>query len=397
LVASAFPAGENPHPVRLVRPSAAPLSAMARLGRSLFFDARLSSSGRLSCASCHSPQHAYGPPTGTPVMDGGPHLMRQGSRAVPSLMYLERQPAFGIGHDTDEGTAQSAGTHLVPQGGLFWDGRADTLQQQARSPLLSPFEMDGGSLGRIAAMLRRDYAASFVQLFGAAVLKHENLLVGEALFAIGRYEIEDRSFHPYSSKYDAWLEGRARFTPAELRGYEVFNDAKRGNCAACHLDRPGPDGLPPLFTDHQYEALGVPRNRALTANRNPNYYDLGLCGPMRGDLRSHARYCGMFATPTLRNVATRHVFFHNGRYHSLREVLDFYDLRAVEPRKIYPNGMPDDLPTAYRRNIDRTPPFDRKAGGKPPLSAQDEKDLIAFLKTLTDGYAPVPRTAASTL
>ena len=334
----------------------------------------------MSCASCHSPERAYGPPGDAAVMNGGPHLARQGVRAVPSLAYLERQPPFTIGPDSDEATSQDAGMHLVPQGGLFWDGRADTLQDQARWPLLSSFEMDGGSVARVAALLRHDYANSFVQLFGPSVLAHPQLLVGEALFAIGRYQIEDPSFHPYSSKYDAWLEGKARLTASELRGYRIFDDPQRGNCAACHLDRPGADGLPPLFTDHQYEALGVPRNRALVANRNPRYYDLGLCGPLRDDLRSQKQYCGMFATPTLRNVATRRVFFHNGRYRSLRTVLDFYNLRVIAPEKIYPNGAPDDLPPAYRRNIDRTTP-------KAPLSARDEDDLIAFLKTLTDGYA----------
>ena len=86
--------GENPYPVRLVRPPVAPLSAMAQLGRQIFFDASLSSSGKLACASCHSPAHAYGPPGDAAGRCGGPELTRQGVRAVPSLMYLERQPQF---------------------------------------------------------------------------------------------------------------------------------------------------------------------------------------------------------------------------------------------------------------------------------------------------------------
>jgi cytochrome c peroxidase len=142
--------GENPYPARLVRPSAAPLSAMAELGRLVFFDTGLSSSGRLACASCHSPEHAYGPPGAASVMAGGPALSRQGVRAVPSLMYLERQPNFSIGPDDAENEtvdlvqqaargrdapraektatdSKASGANLVPQGGLFWDGRADTL------------------------------------------------------------------------------------------------------------------------------------------------------------------------------------------------------------------------------------------------------------------------------
>jgi cytochrome c peroxidase len=287
----------------------------------------------------------------------------------------------------------------VPQGGLFWDGRADTLQDQAVFPLLNPLEMDGGSIEAVAAKLRAaPYAPRFVELFGSAVLDTPRLLVSEALFAVARYQIEEPSFHPYTSKFDFWLEGKARLSPAELRGYVLFNDPAKGNCGGCHLDRPSPDGLPPMFTDYQYEALGVPRNPALAANRDPAYYDLGICGPYRADMRSEAKYCGMFLTPTLRNTATRQVFFHNGIDHSLKQVLDFYDFRDTEPEKVYPRAADgsvtrfDDVPPEDRANIDVTdPPFDRKLGEKPPLSAAEEDDIIAFLKTLTDGYQPEAR------
>ncbi|HTV87824.1 MAG TPA: cytochrome c peroxidase [Stellaceae bacterium] len=411
--------GENPHPVHLIRPGARPLSAMAQLGRELFFDPGLSSSDKLACASCHSPQHAYGPPGDAPAMLGGPALTRQGVRAVPSLMYLERQPNFSIGPDNEENEnvslAQSAAlgqdaakaqktaldtaatsANLVPQGGLFWDGRADTLQQQARFPLLNVLEMDGGSIAAVAARLRRPpYADRFAQLLGNSVLAEPQLLVAEALFAIGRYEIEDVAFHPYTSKFDYWLEGRARLRPPEVRGYVLFNDPAKADCGGCHLDLPTPDGRPPLFTDHQFEALGVPRNPALAADRDPAYYDLGICGPYRTDMAGQTQYCGMFATPTLRNVATRHVFFHNGVYHSLRQVLDFYNFRDTDPGKIYPRAADgavaklDDIPPRYRGNLDVTdPPFDRRPGQRPAMTPQDEADIIAFLKTLTDGYRP---------
>lgn len=404
-----LPDGANPHPVRLTRPPEAALSAMAQLGRRVFFDRTLSSSGRLSCASCHSPAHAYAAPNDAAVMAGGASLAREGLRAVPSLMYLERQPNFSIGPDDAENegatpsplppgnrtnavksarnTAQTA-QNLVPQGGLFWDGRVNTLQSQAVEPLLDPREMDGGSIARVAAKLRRaPYAPRFVQLFGAAVFDRASMAVSEAMFAVARYQIEERSFHPYSSKYDAWLEGKARLSPAEARGLVLFNDPAGADCAACHLDTPAATGLPPLFTDHQYEALGVPRNAALPANRNPAYYDLGICGPVRTDLRTAHQYCGMFLTPTLRNVATRHAFFHNGVYRSLRQVLDFYDFRDTRPRRVYPHEKYDDLPPAYRANVDTADaPFDRKPRQAPPLTGAEERDIIAFLRTLTDGY-----------
>jgi cytochrome c peroxidase len=411
--------GRNPVPIKLVRPATEPLSAMARLGERIFFDPSLSSSGKLACATCHSPAHAYAPASAAPAMLGGRDLSRQGVRAVPSLMYLERQPGFSVGPDNDENesvnlaqmiaaslgaprTEKSAtntaatAANLVPQGGLFWDGRADTLQDQAFAPLLSPIEMDGSSAATVAAKLAQaPYAELFTQLFGPAIFHNAALTVAEAMFAVARYQIEEPSFHPYTSKFDFWLEGRARFSPAELRGYLLFNDPQKANCGGCHVDQPGKDGLPPLFTDHQFEALAVPRNPALAANRDPAYFDLGICGPYRGDLATERQYCGLFATPTLRNVATRQVFFHNGVYRTLRQVLDFYDFRDTAPGKIYPRGKNgeiakyDDIPPRYRDNVDVVdPPLDRVAGDPPAMTPQDEADIIAFLRTLTDGYRP---------
>ncbi|HEX4260177.1 MAG TPA: cytochrome c peroxidase [Acetobacteraceae bacterium] len=414
--------GENPWPVHLRRPPAGPLSAMAELGQDIFFDASLSRSGKLSCAACHQPAHAYGPPGDAPAMMGGPAMARQGVRAVPSLMYLERHPAFSVGPDNEENetvtlaqmvaltrgaaraqknandTAQSAAA-LVPQGGLFWDGRADSLQQQALGPMLDPREMDGGSVDELAGKLRRAaYAPLFVQLFGPAILNNRGLLVAEAQFAVGRYQIEDPAFHPYSSKFDAWLEGRARLNPAQLRGYVLFNDADKADCAGCHVDRVSADGTPPLFTDFQFEALGAPRNTALRANANPAYFDLGVCGPYRRDMRAQTQYCGMFLTPTLRNVARRHVFFHNGVFRTLQQVMDFYAFRDVAPERVYPRATDgkvakyNDLPAADRGNVDVTdPPFGRPLGGKPAMTEPEERDIIAFLGTLTDGWRPAAR------
>ena len=366
--------GANPHPVHLARPAAAPLSAMALLGKQIFFDQRLSASGKLSCASCHSPAHAYGPPNALPVQFGGPAMTMQGDRPPPSLMYLYRQPNFSIGpekadDDTPANFAQqavqasgvaraqktagaaSAEPAMVPRGGMFWDGRADTLQAQAFGPLMNPVEMANTSESEVARKLESSaYRPSFLQLFGPNIFNNPRLLVSEAMFAVARYQVEEPSFHPYSSKYDDWLEGRARLTRAELHGLQLFNDPKKANCAGCHLSKPSADGLPPMFTDYEYEALAVPRNRALALNRNPNYYDMGVCGPDRTDLAAQTQYCGMFLTPTLRNAATRHVFFHNGVYHSLDEVMKFYNLRDIDPAKVYPHDAQghvlqyDDLP-----------------------------------------------------
>ena len=350
-------------------------------------------------------------------MRGGPHLSRPGGRTVPSLTYLERQPSFTIGPDNEENEnvslaqlvalsrdatrvektvaqASQSATNMVPQGGLFWDGRADTLQAQALSPLLDPREMDGGSIDTVAVKLRRAaYAERFVELFGSSVWSDPGLAVSEALFALARYQIEDVSFHPYTSKFDYWLEGKARFTAGETRGYALFNDPAKANCAGCHLDQPTRDGLPPLFTDHQFEALGAPRNAALAVNGDPDFFDLGICGPYRRDMSADTQYCGLFMTPTLRNAATRQVFFHNGVYSTLKQVLDFYDFRDTDPQRIYPRRVSgtvakfNDLPPPYQANVDITdPPFDRKAGDPPAMTEQDEDDIIACLNALVDGY-----------
>ncbi|HZR75593.1 cytochrome-c peroxidase [Bradyrhizobium sp.] len=414
--------GENPNPVHLIRRKVEPLSAMARLGKDIFFDTSLSSSGKLACASCHSPDHAYGPPTDAPVMLGGPDLTLQGMRAVPSLTYLERQPDFSIGPEKEDdndqviGFAQQAeagktavrvrkiatqtaqSQNIVPQGGLFWDGRADTLQIQANGPMLDPREMDGGSIEIIADKLRSaPYAKKFAALFGERIFKDTKLLVAEATFAVGRYQIEEPSFHPYTSKYDYWLEGKARLSEAEMRGLRLFNDPEKANCAGCHTSQPSRDGRPPAFTDTQYEALGAPRNLALVDTKDPNFFDLGVCGPVRKDVADQRQFCGMFKTPTLRNTALRKAFFHNGVFHTLQEVMDFYNFRDTNPEKVYPVGADgkvqkyNDLPPQYHANVDvADPPLDRHPGDQPAMTAQDEADIIAFLQTLNDGYKPEP-------
>jgi cytochrome c peroxidase len=409
--------GTNPRPVELRLPPDRPLSAVAQLGRRMFFDPALSASGRQSCASCHDPAHGYNPPNGQTVQPGGPHLGQSGFRPPLSLAYLYRQQPFSIGPDAGEvetpvnlnAVASTAGqtaraqksastppasVPIVPMGGLFWDGRAASFQRQALMPMLNPVEMANTSIEQVATkLIASPYHAQFQPLFGEDILKQPDQLVSEAMFAISRFETEDASFHPFTSKYDAWLQGKARLSAAEMRGLDLFNDPQKGNCAACHLSKVTPDRLPPLFTDTQYEALGAPRNAALPMNGDPHFYDLGLCGPLRTDLARQTQYCGMFITPTLRNVDRRQVFFHNGVYHTLKQVLDFYNLRAVAPEKVYPRNadgtlaLYNDLPAAYHANVDTTDaPFDRHVGDKPALTDQDIQDIITFLHALDDGY-----------
>ena len=114
-----------------------------------------------------------------------------------------------------------------------------------------------------------------------------------------------------------------------------------------------------------------------------------------GDLAARTDLCGAFKVPSLRNVARRHTFFHNGRFRALKEALTFYVQRDTDPRKWYPldaSGQPvkfDDLPPAYRANVNTSEaPYDRKPGDAPALSDSEVDDVIAFLNTLSDGYQP---------
>lgn len=372
-------------------PVPAQLSEMAALGERIFFDPSLSASGRMSCASCHSPQHAYGPPNGLAVQLGGADLRQPGTRAVPSLRYLTFTPLFTRHFYTP---ASEDSEDEGPTGGFTRDGAAASLQQQVAMPLLHANEMANPSEAAVVEKVQHGkYAQAFARVFGASVFSRTGQAFTDIGLALQAFQTEDPSFHPYTSKFDAALSGHARLTLQEMRGYALFNNPQKGNCAKCHIDTPGPGGRPPAFTDYSFAALGVPRNPEIPANRDPAYADLGLCGPYRHDLAHETAYCGMFKTPTLRNAATRRAFFHNGRFHDLGDVLHFYVERDTDPRKWYPMVAGrldafDDLPPRYRDNIDHIDaPMDRSLGGKPAMNDAEIRDLIAFLKTLDDGYS----------
>ena len=139
------------------------------LGEKLFFDPSLSGSGKLACASCHSPSHAFGPPNALSVQLGGNDMHQAGFRAVPSLRYLQSVPAFTRHfHDSDDEGDESV--DAGPTGGLTWDGRVDRGSDQARIPILSSFEM-GSTPGKVVAAVKASsYADDFRRAFGADVV-----------------------------------------------------------------------------------------------------------------------------------------------------------------------------------------------------------------------------------
>jgi cytochrome c peroxidase len=391
VLASAGAVGASPRPGPLSRPEAfARAAALTELGRAMFFDPALSASGAQSCASCHEPHHAYGPASADPVQMGGPALDQPGVRAVPSLRYLQAVPAFTEHYFESEDEGDES-VDNGPTGGLTWDGRVDHGRDQAAIPLLSPYEMGNKDAAAVAAALSRaPYAAKLKTLFGADIFNNPEDALKAAGEALGAFEQSPADFYPYSSRYDAYLAGKATLTAQEVRGLKLFEDPDKGNCASCHRSQPANDGEPPQFTDFGMIAIAPPRNPAIPANRNPNVHDLGLCGPLRTDFHDRAEYCGLFRTPSLRNIALRHSFFHNGSLHSLRDVVAFYATRDTDPGRWYaraPDGTVrpyDDLPPAYWGNLNRDPPFGRKPGDAPALTETEIDDIVAFLGTLTD-------------
>jgi cytochrome c peroxidase len=367
------------------------VEAMMALGRALFRDPALSASGRMSCTTCHSPEHAFGPPNGLAVQRGGVSGREPGVRAVPSLMYLQNVPPFTEHYFDDDGDDS---VDQGPAGGRTWDGRAQSVHDQARLPLFSPFEMANSSVESVVGKVAHSvYAAQFRDTFGENVFSDSGLAFKAVLMALETYQQDPEEFYPYTSKYDAVLRHQAGLSDAEARGLASFNDPTKGNCARCHISGVR-EGAFPQFTDFGYSAIGAPRNDKIPANADRRYYDLGLCGPLRTDLREHHEYCGLFRTPTLRNVARRPVFLHNGRFQKLEDVVRFYAERDTAPAKWYPRTADgavlkfDDLPSEYQANLDGEVPFDRHEGDKPSLTEAEVQDIVAFLNTLTDGYVP---------
>ena len=363
-------------------PDSTALSAQAALGEKIFADVSLSASGRQACASCHSPDAAHAPANKLAAQLGGPLLDQQGRRQAPSINYLSFNTAFFFGAD---------GT---PTGGFFWDGRAATLQEQAAQPFLTSFEMANADVTEVVAKLARaSYADEFKRVFGADIFSRPDDAMARATLALAQYQKEDTEFRAFTSKYDEFLRGRIALSDQELRGLALFNNPSKGNCIGCHPSGKGADGSFPLFTDFTYDNLGVPRNPAVARNADPAYYDLGLCE--RADLAARSELCGAFKVPSLRNVALRQAFFHNGRFATLKEAITFYVERDTSPEKWYPLNSDgsvnkfDDLPARYRANVNTTEvPYNRRLGDAPALSDAEVDDVIAFLKTLSDGYRP---------
>jgi cytochrome c peroxidase len=169
---------------------------------------------------------------------------------------------------------------------------------------------------------------------------------------------------------------------------KLFKDSAKGGCSGCHkMNDKSSDPKASLFTDFGYDAVGAPRNRALPATRDARYFDLGLCERKGADYAKNTEeFCGRFRTPSLRNVAVRSAFMHNGSFSSLRDVVAFYATRSVRPERWYGRGPQfDDLPAKYRDNVNvDKAPYNRRRGDAPALDDREIDAIVSFLGTLTD-------------
>ncbi len=365
------------------------LSPQALAGRQVFFDVRLSNPQGTSCASCHDARQGWaGNNRSKSGVANGSSPGAFTGRNSPGLAYVGFVPAFHI--KKENGKAKAAG-------GLFWDGRANTLEEQARGPLFAKNEMNLADERELVFRLRSaPYAAELRAAFALADTATDAQWAQAGLSALGAFQ-RSPEVAPFSSKYDAMLRGEAKLSPAEARGLRLFADTKKGNCIACHAFTPkSKNPADHLFTDFTYDNLGLPRNRAIAATADPKQVDLGLCGPARDKPRGLANnVCGAFRVPSLRNAAQRPFYFHNGSCTDLAEVVRFYVERDTHPEKWYPKdakgkvALFNDLPKQYLRNVNRDEvPYDRKRGQKPRLDDADIADVVAFIKTLDDGFKP---------
>ena len=386
------PAESAPVAVDLIPPHVVPpLTAREQVGRSIFLDPTLSDPPGTSCASCHDPEKAFSGDNGS---DSG---VARGSRPghfarrnAPSVMYLKYVPRFHFALEDDDDVAES------PFGGLTWSGRADTVAEFVRLPLFDADEMNNAGEAEVARKLRAaPYAGDLARELPGALETPASAAkaFGEALQAF----LTSGTMSPFTSKFDDFSRGKVQLSPLEMKGLMAFESRAKGACSHCHRmyahsNRPESS----LFTSYSYDAVGVPRNRAIAANADPERYDLGLCerrqsGPPRekkenDESSSDSKWCASFRIPSLRNVAVRRRFMHNGAFSKLRDVVSFYATRSTNPERWYPPGLRyDDVSARFRGNVNVTTfPYNRVEGEKPALDDEDIDAIVAFLQTLTD-------------
>jgi len=288
-----------------------PSEARVELGKMLFFDPRLSRDGNMSCATCHSPLLGWS--DGLPTAKGVKSMVL--GRATPTVV------------NTAYNSIQ------------MWDGRKATLEDQAMGPMQADVEMNA-DLGGVFKWLNTNdgYRHAFAKAYPGEAIDAKTFSK-----AIASYE---RTVVSNASPFDRWLKGdRDAMTAQQVRGFRLFQDENKGNCAACHQA--------PNFTDNGFHNIGL----ASHGKENP---DMG-----RYTIRPVKTMKGAFKTPTLRDIELTAPYFHDGSAKTLTEVVEHYAKGGDVKTDLSPNIKPLNL------------------------TQQEKEDIVAFMTALTSPQRPV--------
>lgn len=336
------------------------LPIMQSLGHKIFFDTNLSNPPGQACSSCHDPKTAFSDPILDLPVSRGAVVGKTGIINTPTVMYTAFIPAF----------------HFNPEenlfvGGQFLDGRESSLEAQAKKPFLNPDEMNNPDIASVIEKIRNaSYADEFKSVFGQDAIDDIDKAYDYVAAALASFE-RSAILNPFTSKYDYYLAGTVKLSEQEERGLQLFEAENKGNCAACHPSRPV-DGKPPLFTDFTYDNLGVPSNQKILEIKGANFVDIGLGKTVKDNTNAEpGADNGKFKVSSLRNIARTAPYMHNGVFTSLKEVVDFYNTRDTDVKWAKPE-------IATTMNTEEL--------GNLGLSDQEVDDIVAFMRTLSDGY-----------
>jgi cytochrome c peroxidase len=373
------------------------------LGFLLFQDSNLSKNRNQSCASCHSLRRfnsdnqstalakGFVDPvnvkTGTAVSSGS-FPTRRGKLNAPSIGYVAFSPQFHWDH--------GEGLYV---GGQFWNGRAQNLTEQAKHPFLNPTEMAMPNAWAVVNRLQENplYPLLFRYVYGLnlktvpnyqtsdnspAIVKKTYHLMAKAISAFERSPF----FNKFNAKFDYVMAGKTQFTALEKKGFVLFNDERKGNCAACHISEATRDKrgnvIPALFTDFTFDNIGLPRNINISNNPPPN---LGLGGRTEiARIDTSGAEIGKHKVMTLRNIAITPPYGHNGVFKTLEQVVHFYNTRDTLGR------LPDNRHPGFGKIGWPLPEVPQNVNhdelGNLGLTDEEERAIVAFMLTLTDDY-----------
>lgn len=380
-------------------------STEEQLGRALFSDANMSVNRNKSCASCHSLTRVAAPGETVGLLTGGlfidPKNTLEGTAASEGSMAgtMGTLNAPSVGYAAFSPFFHWDSTKGVYVGGQFWNGRAATLEEQAKIPFLNADEMAMPSKWAVVSRLKEVYKPAFKKVYGFDLNKvPTNELAPASARAPASVEVaynlmakaivafeKSPFFNRFTSKYDFYLAGKTQLSAEEARGLAVFKDPK-SHCSECHSTELtiAPDGgvFPPLLSNYSHHNSGLPRNITLVEN---HLEALGTGGrPEIAAKDPLHKQEGRFKTPSLRNVALTAPYGQNGVFKTLEQCVRFYanrdTLGVVDNNLSFGFGVTGWPASEIPQNKNT------KVMGNLALTEQEITDIVAFLKTLTDNY-----------